>query len=111
MAKLWFWRYKDIQGNLGVHQDGVAIVPQEPFQSLILWFCKLLSDDSYDPAVLRPQASDHVLAQDEMRIAMELVVKIVGSDGGLIWWVRLSEGGGALSELRIWAIRRCTLRY
>lgn len=77
IVKLRLGRNEDIQRDLRVHKDSIAIMPEQPFQALGFGFREFLPDDGHDPAVFRPEAPDHVFAEDEVWVALEFVVEVV----------------------------------
>ena len=59
-----------------------------------------MAKDDEDVAMLCPETADHVLAQDEVGVIVELVVQDVGRGCGLISWVRLAKRGCEFADAR-----------
>lgn len=73
-------------------------MPEYPLQPLPLRLRKLRTNHGKETGVFRPQAGEHALAEDEVRIPESLVVKSVRGDGGIVDGVAGAEGGGHFAE-------------
>lgn len=93
MPKFPLRRRKHIQGYLRIHDRHIAIMPHQPLRTLVCGFRELGTQDGEEETVFGPETPDHMLAQDAVRVAMQLIVWEVRGDCGLVDGVQGAEAG------------------
>ena len=93
MCEFLWRRQEEGEGNVGVHEYGVAVVPEEPFEAVGGRERELRAEEREEEGMFGPEAREHAFTEDEGGVVVECVVGGVGGEGGFVDGLAGAEGG------------------